>query len=119
MRRDTDPGFTLEPTLFAWLRTIAHTHIGPHSESTLAEKDFESLAAEWVLVAVWTATAYYGITLTNLVWYWWVGAGLIAGVAVYKLLRGPLRAVLSGFERPYLFAAIVAAIALFVLQVSA
>lgn len=119
MRRETFPGSTPEQALFAWLRSAAHLPVGPHRESTLAEEDFETLAAEWVLVAVWTAIAYYGITLTNLAWYWWVGAGFIAGVAVYQLLTGPLRAVLSGFERPYLFAAIVAAIALFVLQVSA
>lgn len=87
----------------------------PRRRQTLAEKNFEDVAAEWLFVAVWTAIAYYGITLTGLAWYWPVAVGFVVGFGIYKLLSGPLRVVLTGL-RYSLPIATLGAIAMFLLQ---
>lgn len=124
MNRETypsDTGFlsTPESALSQWFRSIARRRAGGRRESSLAEKSFEDVVAEWVLVAVWTAIAYYGIALTRVAWYWPVGVGFVLGLAIYKILSGPLRVLLSSLRRSYLLIATLGTAAIFVLQVSA
>lgn len=122
MTRDTYPDdtsfFSVPRTgLFPWFRSHARHRTGPHREPTLAEKGFEDVFAEWVLVAVWTAIAYYGVSLTSVAWYWPVGVGFVLGFGVYKILSGPLRILVSGLRRSSLVIATLGTVVVFVLQV--
>ena len=63
-------------------------HIISDPKPEKPKNTFEENVAGWILLGLWGAIGYIGVTTTNLEWYWPVGVGFVVAYGVYKLLLG-------------------------------
>ena len=69
--------------------------IGGGGSSANGSESFEDLVASLLGLASWGLVAYYGITGSDLEWYWPVIGGAVVGLFVVWLFKGPLRFLLT------------------------
>jgi len=60
-----------------------------------ASGPFEDWAASMMGLVSWGVVTYYGVTGTDLEWYWPVIGGAVVGLFVGWLFKGPLRFILT------------------------
>ncbi|MCX2719718.1 hypothetical protein [Lentiprolixibacter aurantiacus] len=68
--------------------------IGGPGPGTSGSESFEDWAASMLGLASWGIVTYYGVTGTDLEWYWPLIGGVLAGLFVVWLFKGPLRFLL-------------------------
>ena len=82
---------------------------GRNAPSSYSSESFEDAVAGLLGIITFGVVVYYGLTQSDLEWYWPVLGGLVLGFLVVWLFKGPLRFVLT-FVKFLLSAAIIAGI---------
>lgn len=68
---------------------------GVGSPTTYSSESFEEWLASLLGLASWGFIVYYGLTRSELEWYWPIIGGAIAGFFIGWLFKGPLRFILT------------------------